>query len=265
LGITTVLCTALDASGNSNSCTFTVTVRDLEPPTIICPQDVVYYTDLGTCAKSNVTYTARATDNCTNVTIQCQPPSGSTFGVGAWTVTCTATDGAGNTASCNFTVTVKDTEAPHIICPSNMCVMGYAPTGAVVFYPPPQVADNCAVSLTNCVPPSGSLFPPGVTIVTCTAIDVSGNSSSCNFVVRVAPPCPKLQISLQGSEIWICWQNDNSGCTLQYTDSLTQPIVWTPWPGPVFVTSDGLKCTIIRNYSGARFFRLYGPCSITGP
>jgi hypothetical protein len=38
----------------------------------------------------------------------CSPPSGSSFPLGTTTVSCTAIDGAGNTASCSFTVTVFD-------------------------------------------------------------------------------------------------------------------------------------------------------------
>ena len=36
----------------------------------------------------------------------CNPPSGSCFPVGVTTVTCTATDASGNTATCSFTVSV---------------------------------------------------------------------------------------------------------------------------------------------------------------
>jgi len=36
-----------------------------------------------------------------------------------------------------------------------------------------------------CVPPSGSFFPRGITRVTCTATDASGNQSSCVFPVTV--------------------------------------------------------------------------------
>jgi hypothetical protein len=38
----------------------------------------------------------------------CSPASGSTFPVGTTTVTCTATDASGNTATCSFTVSVFD-------------------------------------------------------------------------------------------------------------------------------------------------------------
>jgi len=36
-------------------------------------------------------------------------------------VTCTATDGSGNTASCSFTVTVNDTTPPAVACPATWC------------------------------------------------------------------------------------------------------------------------------------------------
>jgi hypothetical protein len=47
-----------------------------------------------------------ATDNCPGVTTVCTPAAGSVFAVGTTSVTCTATDTSGNTASCSFAVTV---------------------------------------------------------------------------------------------------------------------------------------------------------------
>ena len=38
-----------------------------------------------------------------------------------------------------------------------------------------------------CVPPSGSVFPRGLSLVTCTATDASGNASVCQFPVWVTP------------------------------------------------------------------------------
>jgi len=71
-----------------------------------------------------------------------------------------------------------------IICPTNMTV-ACAP---IVFYPPPQASTTCG-TITNltCVPPSGSTFPVGPTVVTCTAIDSLGNSNSCSFTITVTP------------------------------------------------------------------------------
>jgi len=47
-----------------------------------------------------------APDNCSTVTVTCNPPPGSIFGVGTTTVTCTATNSLGNSTQCTFTVNV---------------------------------------------------------------------------------------------------------------------------------------------------------------
>src|SRR4030095_13075907 len=51
-------------------------------------------------------------DNCPGTTVSYSPVSGSTFAIGTTTVTATATDAAGNTPTCTFTVTVNDNQAP---------------------------------------------------------------------------------------------------------------------------------------------------------
>jgi hypothetical protein len=43
------------------------------------------------------------------LTPTCVPASGSSFALGTTLVTCSATDGAGNTASASFSVTLQDT------------------------------------------------------------------------------------------------------------------------------------------------------------
>jgi hypothetical protein len=105
VGTTTVTCTTTAGP----SCTFTVKVNDTQPPTITCPANITS-TAKASCpiATSNVvTYPPPvASDNCPGVTTLCSPASGSTFPAGTTTVTCTAMDTSGNTASCSFTVTV---------------------------------------------------------------------------------------------------------------------------------------------------------------
>ena len=61
-----------------------------------------------------VTYTATANDDRDGaLTPTCTPASGSTFPVGTTTVTCTATDAAGNTGTGSFTVTVTPVVVPN--------------------------------------------------------------------------------------------------------------------------------------------------------
>lgn len=54
-----------------------------------------------------MTFSVTAVDPCSGATaVVCSPPSGSVFPLGSTTVKCTATDPAGNTASCSFQVQV---------------------------------------------------------------------------------------------------------------------------------------------------------------
>ena len=109
---TTVIATALNSAGY-DSCSFKVIVKDAQPPVINCPANITQVNDPGQCG-AVVNYTVTATDNCTAVTVTVQPASGSFFPVGVTTVNAKATDAAGNTATCSFTVTVNDVEPPVI-------------------------------------------------------------------------------------------------------------------------------------------------------
>lgn len=105
LGSTPVSCTATDDSGNEATGGFLVTVLDTTPPALTLPDDI----DAGATSASGATvgYSATAYDLVDgDVTPVCTPASGSLFAPGATTVTCTATDAAGNQASDTFTVTV---------------------------------------------------------------------------------------------------------------------------------------------------------------
>ncbi|HEU4388535.1 MAG TPA: HYR domain-containing protein [Blastocatellia bacterium] len=105
VGATTVTCST--ASGSS--CSFTVTVNDTQPPTISCPANISTATSVPGASTTVVTFPSPvASDNCGAPTKVCTPPSGSVFLVGTTTVTCQATDNAGNTASCSFTVSVSN-------------------------------------------------------------------------------------------------------------------------------------------------------------
>ncbi len=99
LGQTTVDCTASTA-GTSATASFTVTVHDTTPPVLSLPTAIVSMTPV-------VRFTVTATDLVTTtLTVLCDPASGSLFPGGPTTVTCSASDAAGNKASGGFVVTV---------------------------------------------------------------------------------------------------------------------------------------------------------------
>ena len=73
---------------------------------IICPSNIVKWT----CNPDGmvIQYSVAASNSCNGVvTVSCSKPSGAFFPPGNTLVQCTATDGAGSTARCEFTVTVN--------------------------------------------------------------------------------------------------------------------------------------------------------------
>ena len=151
---------------------------------LTCPANITTSNDPNQCG-AVVTYPAPTTGG-TCATPTCSPASGSFFPVGTTTVTCSTTGPPAQT--CTFTVTVNDTQPPTITCPANItavtdqsaCVTGAC---ATVNFPPPVATDNCPGVTVVCNPPSGSCLFAGVTTVTCTATDASGNTASCSFTI----------------------------------------------------------------------------------
>ncbi|MCX6275151.1 MAG: HYR domain-containing protein [Bacteroidetes bacterium] len=184
VGVSTVTCTATDAAGNTNTCSFTVTIFDTENPNANCPAAITQSNDAGLCS-AVVSYSASASDNCSGATVSCSPSSGSIFPAGVTTVNCIATDAAGNTSACSFTVTINDNENPTANCPANI-IQGndVGDCGAIVTYTA-TASDNCAGATVSCLPVSGGAFPVGVTTVNCIATDASGNTGTCSFTVTV--------------------------------------------------------------------------------
>ena len=171
---------------DNNSCSATasvaITANDAVAPTISCPANISVSNDPGVCGAS-VTFEATASDNC-SATVTYSIASGSSFSIGSTTVTATATDPAGNSATCSFTVTVTDDEAPVVTCPAQVVgtVMPGATNGTATFST--TVTDNCSATVSYSHA-SGSSFPVGSTTVTATATDASGNTSVCTFRVVI--------------------------------------------------------------------------------
>ena len=113
LGTTRVVCTATDAAGNTSSGSFPVTVRDITPPLLTLPAS--FKTEASSKLGALVIFTNIAADLVDpDPAVECEPSSGSTFPLGATTVSCTATDASGNVSGDHFLVTVEDTTPPTI-------------------------------------------------------------------------------------------------------------------------------------------------------
>jgi hypothetical protein len=187
-GVTTITWTATDENGRTGTADQTVTVVDKENPWVSAPADDSAETELHLPSAVVATGSAQAGDNCPDVKISSARSDGAApgapFMAGVTTITWTATDSSGNTASATQSIKVRDGEAPSITVPKNVVVPATSPSGAAVNY---QVSatDNVAVTSVTCSRTSGATFPIGTTSVTCTAADAAGNSTPGSFDVTV--------------------------------------------------------------------------------
>jgi hypothetical protein len=186
LGPTMVTWTATDEAGNSASCTQLVTVVDLTPPTITCPETLTVSTNSG-CTRVGAIGVPTVSDGCSapgDISITNDAPAA--LPLGRTLVTWTATDEAGNSASCVQTVVVEDTEAPSIACPQAVTLGTNAGCGYIGGTNDPVISDNCsAVENITIVNDAPAQFPLGPTLVTWTATDEAGNSASCTQLVTI--------------------------------------------------------------------------------
>ncbi len=116
---TTVEFYGFDFSGNSDTCSFIVTVIDTFPPNAICPTVPTVIAHKDSCEAFVNIEPLLATDNCDNVTITNSYSSSNNlsgiFPVGDTTITVYATDANSNIDSCSFVVSVEDNTAPEIL------------------------------------------------------------------------------------------------------------------------------------------------------
>jgi hypothetical protein len=199
IGVTTVTCKVTDSEPPPNPVvgSFTVTVlplaTDTTPPVLsgVPGSRTVQATGPGGAVATYVKPTATDAVNGPRP-VTCAPASGSTFPLGATTVTCSASDLATppNTASATFVVTVVDSTAPTFSgVPASFTLQATGPSGAVGTYSLPTATDLVdGRRPVTCAPPSGSTFPFGTTPVNCKASDTRGNTATATFSVTVQDP-----------------------------------------------------------------------------
>lgn len=195
LGNNTATLQVFDASGNTATCSSTVTVLDQTNPVARCFNTVnAFLSSAGTVTITPSMVDSASTDNCaiTSRTIN---------GVGTITYTCAnigtpsgvvlnVSDASGNSDVCVATVVVRDTIRPTAVC--NPVVNAFLSSTGSVTITSAQVnagsTDNCTAttfSLNGAANVSYTCTNIGNNNVTLRVTDGSGNTASCASVVSV--------------------------------------------------------------------------------
>jgi len=121
-----------------------------------------------------------------------------------------------------------------------------------------SVTNRCSSNLFfSCTPPSGIVFPPGITTVHCVA-GFNTASNQCNFTVSVVGACPNglgLVVARDGNVVQVAIDTTPGAIyALEYTDSIDAP----DWKSFQVIIGDGTTVTVTDSADAAakRFYRV---------
>jgi hypothetical protein len=184
IGSNAIILTVKDSSGNSATCSATVTVIDLLAPEITCPSNqdtTILAGNSYNLPDYLVSGKVTITDNCTTpiLNMNQNPIAGTQLAQGVHTVTLTAVDEYGNSSDCSFDITVAGSVSLEEFDNSSM-----------EFYPNP-VFDE--LNIRNLV---------GISLEQATIYDMLGNSI-ITFNLNEAVTEQKLDLSKLNSGIYL--------------------------------------------------------------
>lgn len=186
-GTNPIIITVNDGNGNSNSCSFSLTVEDQQAPLIsLCSPNQNVIVDAG-CQGTLGDYSGALTiiDNCSSLAnlTYTQSPIPGTIISGNTMVTITVEDENSNSSNCVFTAILSDTTSPIVTCPANIT----SPINGSCQYLIPDLSasvtgtDNCSVLANMGIyqNPVAGATANGITPILVTLSDEQGNISTC--------------------------------------------------------------------------------------
>ena len=200
LGPNPVTLTASDASGNSATCTATVTVIDSKKPQVITNNLEVYLDPAGQVAIDPVAVDAGSTDNCSITSYELDKSVFTCADVGPNLVSLTVTDVDSNQSTETAVITVLDTLSPRLTCPPDRVVLTSQDANVScdflvvdVSFDPSDVSDNCGIATLHhdysSAPADstllGAALPTGNTQVNWVLTDAHGRVTTCSTQITV--------------------------------------------------------------------------------
>jgi len=195
---TPVYCVATDCCGRSATNAFTVTVVNTNQPVFQGVSTIV----VTSCSDTQVFYNPTASEVCCGpLTVQCTPPSGSTFNLGQLTqVNCLVTDCFGQQFTTNFYVLVNGGTYLALTCTNKSVICGTDWN-----YDVPAIYDPCCPSTNYTIdsvygePSTNANGCVQTNSITWVVTDQCGNSNNCTQFVTILD---SLVLSPSNEFIW---------------------------------------------------------------
>jgi uncharacterized repeat protein (TIGR01451 family) len=252
-----------NSATGGGSCSFSVTVTEGGGPTVSCPANIEVSAESG-CA-ATVADLGTPTTTGTGVTVEAErgdgEPLDTPYPVGTTTVTWTARDSVGRTATCTQTVKVNpsgtDAAPPTITAPADLTLTTGAQGGSCglivgegLLGTPETSDDGCTVTVSRTGVPAGNFFPVGSTTITWTATDASGNTATDTQVVTVEENTPPV-IHAPADATYTCLSEVPAASASQATGAGTFDGNGNPVPGPPSDNCGTPVVTITETSTGA--------------
>lgn len=161
-------------------------------------------------------------------------------------------DGQSQGITETIAITVNDVTPP-VVTVTDQTVEATSPAGAVINYPVTAIDNVDGPVPFTCVPPPGSTFPigvttDGVTVVTCSATDSSGNTGTGSGTMTVRDTTPP---SLNLPAPIVVEATGPGGAIVNYTATatdivdVTDPVTCAPASGSLFPVGIGETTTVV--------------------
>ena len=229
--IQAVTITANDGYGNSESCSFNVTLSDNEPPVALCQNYTLVLNSSGNGTLTTANIDNGSFDNCGTTNLSLSKTNFTCADVGVNTVTLTVNDGNGNSSTCTATVTVQDNTNPTAVCQNYTLVLDATGNGTLTTADINNgSSDACGIATLSLSKTSFTCADVGVNTVTLTVTDNNSRVSTCNATVTVQEILP-TPATVSGDEL-IC---RDASVALTGNNPSVGTGAWS-WTGPRTVT-----------------------------
>ena len=279
VGIHTALWIATDCKGNRGTCMTVIEIIDENAITLSCPADTLLYTNANTCTDSLWVYPPQSTLGlCAQGVVElrfeiignAEPDSMPfssvndsilvTFSSGIHQVLLIARDSTGDIDTCIYSIELRDTIDPEIVCqtdtvflhPSGLDTVDLSSTTLVL-----SSTDNCNIQNIVIDPPAVNCSNAGQTLdISVIAFDDSGNTDSCmtTLVVTTQVLMPQWEKGLCDDTLRL-FANMPPGPATNYTFNWSGPNGFVSMEeNPVIPDSDssfsGTYTLVVQSESG---------------
>ncbi|REH47419.1 gliding motility-associated-like protein/predicted secreted protein (Por secretion system target) [Tenacibaculum gallaicum] len=196
IGVNTVNLSVEDTNGNINTCTATVTVEDIVPPTVVCQDITVQLDATGVATITTADIDNGSVDACGIALLSLDKTTFDCTDIGVNTVNLSVEDINGNTSTCNATVKVEDVTPPTTICQNITVQLNEA--GLVTITTADMdngTTDTCGIASMNLSQTNFNISDVGINTVNLIVTDTSGNTNTCTATVVVEDVTPPMAIT----------------------------------------------------------------------